>query len=1480
MEVGSKCDLVAEVISGTTEAVLVTLVPQRVQAKLIGSLSVSSGCSRISVMDATLVQQGPCPIFVVDDPSDALLYGPSSRESFTRLFDLCAGMGFGTIGLAAAGMIPVCAAEWSLPFVEAYRSANPDVPCVHGDISAKDTIRSLYKAYPKPAVVMCGFSCQPFSAGGAQRGADDQRSTTLYAALRASRMLQSVAVILECVQDASTNSMVRRQVESFRDQCGYHLSEIVLHLDHVWVSRRSRWWAILTADFVGPVPLRASEASVPCPSVPRDVLPAPMSVSAAHLQQLELKGEELEMFLKYQPRISKMFLQTNAKAPTALHSWGSQVTPCECKCRSAGFSHETLQKRGLYGILFPVSVDLGPSHPQHPRVRHPHPTEVAILTGVPEMVWPPNLRLCLAGLGQQASPMQSVWIGALLQCHVDQVYFGTTRLDPMDCLQDVQGRVSVIAEHLEFDHVIPRNLPEPPVEPPMDLTLDDLSLTPWVQFSHKGGPDECTVVHYVDCVPFVTRLSDPHDTVAAVFSTTCEFLGLDDADSKIIDCSSGLNLDPGHPAAGMCIWIARNAVHVVPAHEIPDVSATVPWQAEEPIEDVVPESAVTPTAARPSDGVPEALVSLDFSRLRLIPEPSVSELSLVQALRKQSIATDARKQILSNQGTLWADDELLWHVDQLLQVSRKPTWALLDPLLAAEALKRPSSALLSQWLDSFPKRPTAVIGLVPVEKHWVPFLWTWTATCMIATCWDIPGSPHPSLAVLHQSLAASVGSRTWTVHAVHRAFAVTEYCGLCALRFVDHMLRGKLLPSNLDEVKKLHATARSQYVQFLDSCATVSRPWIWADGLEPKAYDRLHALLEEHGVDTAQTKHRATLLIQAAGLPAVQGALNSGQPWRALKGVANKCRPVYQLVLPQELETAVQKKAAQGGLRAKRKKQATPSKPGQSKPEPPKVLDPAKLTIDEDAFMTPDGTGLCQLQMNMIGPFAQGVVLTTTEEASAYLKADQLVSQGSLALLLLNTDESNLDTSLTWSFQRVVLRCLANSEPMLVPAYLVQLGKVVVLPKAQQGPHDVLHAPAACCKIAVYRDMVAEDWSQIIRSPVKYVLAHLVPLQVCRLGSEQSPCTCGKWHPTPDAVVEDPVLDVWRRQWVSLMFRPLAPEQSEVFIFNMRCLETLLPNVLACSGRNGIFIEPRTVDARDPLLSYQVLWLPKTPLEELLRLQQCTPQVLGLARLGSRLGVRSKTSDASDLAKQLKPGSIFLAPGAKLTFELGPLPFGMDRLSVARLCSQWGWQARPLHPSRSVAAALGNLWLVQASVGPPNTVVRYQGAEVVITKIQDKTETVQPSSQVIGSTATVDLCTKEAASGATDPWLLHDPWGAGPHQHTNGPVDNQAALREFETRLENKIMAKLPTTDMEVDSNGAQDARFAALEQQVQSLTMNQQALEAKIDDTAARSETQVAALQNQVAHQLDSQGQQMQALFATQMQQIEALLAKKHRTE
>ena len=62
-------------------------------------------------------------------------------------------------------------------------------------------------------------------------------------------------------------------------------------------------------------------------------------------------------------------------------------------------------------------------------VRHLHPTELALLTCVPVQKWPLDLRLTLAGLGQQATPLQSLWIAGVAQVHLEKMLFGCSVTD-------------------------------------------------------------------------------------------------------------------------------------------------------------------------------------------------------------------------------------------------------------------------------------------------------------------------------------------------------------------------------------------------------------------------------------------------------------------------------------------------------------------------------------------------------------------------------------------------------------------------------------------------------------------------------------------------------------------------------------------------------------------------------------------------------------------------------------------------------------------------------------------------------------------------------------------------------------------------------------------------------------------------------------------------------------------------------------------
>lgn len=166
--------------------------------------------------------------------------------------------------------------------------------------------------------------------------------------------------------------------------------------------------------------------------------------------------------------------------------------------------------------------------------------------------------------------------------------------------------------------------------------------------------------------------------------------------------------------------------------------------------------------------------------------------------------------------------------------------------------------------------------------------------------------------------------------------------------------------------------------------------------------------------------------------------------------------------------------------------------------------------------------------------------------------------------------------------------------------------------------------------------------------------------------------------------------------------------------------------------------EPRTLDSKQPNKAYQVIWLSNVPPAEAVRLKQC---VLGVARLGARLGLRVKAEDAEEVGKAVRPGAIILGTGPKMDFEVGPLPFGMDRLSVSRMCIAWGWQARPLHAIRGVNGQQGSIWLVQSNVTPPENIFPMKHGNVLVSKWPSKD--AQPSDKqscVVGTSAAVDLC--------------------------------------------------------------------------------------------------------------------------------------------
>ena len=1514
-KVGTRFDLVFDIVSydNIKGAALVFTWPGRVKARIFSGLdNLVEDVTCVSIYGALFADHVGLPGFVVDGKSVVLDHPPLLKSDLYNVIEMCAGMGICSQGLQEAGLHTVVANELRQPMARAFQQLHPNVHVVVGDVCDPHTVIEIHNRHRRSATLMAGFSCQPFSAGGQQKGCLDGRSNTLLGVLRGAVMLRSPIILLECVKDAGTNRFVRRVLESFRDEFQFSLNEGILRLEDCWVSKRERWWAILAAPPLGQIKVPPLPC-LPFPSKLRHVLPSPYPCSDEEMVELLLSDDEMRRLIEANPSYSNMYLALNCKAPTCLHSWGSQFTGCPCGCRLP-FSMQTLKERGVYGVFIPTGDNIELDGVEQPLLRHLHPTELGWANGVlapPQ--WPEPLRLSLAGLGQMASPIHSLWVASQVVYHIGMLHHGASDVSGSQCLdrfikklfaqiQELNGTLgpdgngpSPLGGCLLPDGLAVEEILVPPDEPmPSD---------PWTSFRHEHGGDSVTLVDSALLTSHVVKLSLRTSTLRELLAAEmaiCPGVPF----FHVRDCLNSLVVAPDEEVSGRCLWIEPLSVPdpllvAVPVDQqsdevqmhVPFVSPTLPWLPEDvvvgPAGESVQEQIGVDDSNRPGNDGTDPLVPLNEMQLRQALLPHVDHFRTVVSLQAMDMPVSDRLQILANQKGSWSDDELTWHLTRILGESRKVGWVLMPVVLACDCVRRNGVQLIAQWLASLNCRPTVIVSAVAVGGHWIPFMWNWTSETLTAYSWDVAGNTPRCLNVLHDAVCKNVGARTFITHIDIRSFASASHCGLCACRWLDHKIRGKMLPTTFDEVVYLHEVARHQFQEAVCQTLTVPRPWIWAAGLEPQSLTRLHELLATHGVPSSQIEARAKLVVNALGTVDLQNALTSGNPWRTIKNLANRIKPPLLIVHPEELEQVVKTKAGKGEVKGRRK--GSKGK-GKGTPVAPIPLDPLKLMIEEDSFVAAGDRVLSQIDVSALGPLAEGVALTTFIAVEPHLKAGVILSSQALGVLVLNADEAQMTTSLDWSEVRVVLRCRANSEPMLVSAFLIQLGKVCVAPARAKTSFVVPEVEAACVKVSVYKDGIDCSWSDFIQSPIRYILAVITSLVACHDCKDEK--TCGKWHPSDEAVVADRILDIWRRQWISTTFKACEPGSASIFMLNLRYVKALEESVLRCSGQRGVFVEPKTLDGKSGILEYQVLWMHRESLQELQRLQQCHVLVQGLARLGTRLGLRVALKDAPVLSKLIKPSSVYLSSGTRFDYEVGPLPFGMDRLSVTKLCEFWKWQARPLHPLRSLNHALGTVWLIQSCHDPPSVVVKYQGGDIVINKVskKDETKVVGP---VVGAASTRALCSFDDGSAMkpVDPWLKEDPWqtyaskagSVGGGGCSNPGVGPQ--LQQLEARIEQSILNKIQKPDEDVDMDakepaGQVDARITDLELQIQTLQGQHVQLENRIEESVQKADAQIGQLQLQVSAQFEAQRGEMQCLFTSQMSQIEALLNKKARHE
>lgn len=342
---------------------------------------------------------------------------PMELKNITKVVETCSGIGCLGKGLSKAGFNVVLRNDFNAPILGVSQTLDSK-PIVLGDITEDATLDQICRQVPYSCTTAAGVSCQPHSKLGDRQGSKDIRAATLPRTLKTAFLMRQLAIILECVEEVKQSDWAQSVIEAFAKATGYRVTQGTLHLQHVWPTRRSRWWCILTHKMLGKVPWLDFPIANPRPIV-IDVLPEFKQCTNEELRQLRLDDYELGKFNS--AGLTSNLIPTRGVMKTSLHSCGSQLSACPCGCRKFPFGEERLASRGLHGHLVAlgdiVQTAVGPI----PACRHIHPAELAIMNGMfCNFEWGPNLKLSLSGLGQLASPLQAVWVGSLLIQHCIQ----------------------------------------------------------------------------------------------------------------------------------------------------------------------------------------------------------------------------------------------------------------------------------------------------------------------------------------------------------------------------------------------------------------------------------------------------------------------------------------------------------------------------------------------------------------------------------------------------------------------------------------------------------------------------------------------------------------------------------------------------------------------------------------------------------------------------------------------------------------------------------------------------------------------------------------------------------------------------------------------------------------------------------------------------------------------------------------------------
>ena len=303
--------------------------------------------------------------------------------------------------------------------------------------------------------------------------------------------------------------------------------------------------------------------------------------------------------------------------------------------------------------------------------------------------------------------------------------------------------------------------------------------------------------------------------------------------------------------------VVKEHAHSIEASCVPKV---------EGLDEISEKESVVESASDKDEQV-SPLAKLHGQAFLLLLPPQVSCDSQVSSLRAQRILASDRKVMLKNQGYIWGDDEIVWHLNRIQETCLKEMTeqnldddapVFVDPMAFLGWISHYNPEDIRKWYAKHDK-PDVFFTVVLNQGHWIPIIVRLQNGIVSLSFLQVHKSEQKFVDHVAARLQQIFECQSYVTHPV-QCSPLSESCGAASIMFLEEYL---LMQPTADtpDYDAVHRLFRYQFQENGLNKLLVSHPWMWGAGKEDsdRAQEELMSILKGHGVPPSGcSSHKGT----------------------------------------------------------------------------------------------------------------------------------------------------------------------------------------------------------------------------------------------------------------------------------------------------------------------------------------------------------------------------------------------------------------------------------------------------------------------------------------------------------------------------------------------------------------------------------------------------------------------------------------------